>query len=143
MNDKAPASPLRDKVASLRAAGIAALQKNELEAAVSALRIVTVMTPSDLGAQRAFAAALVRTGKHKDAARVLEQVIVADAKDIEARCVVAELYVQMVRYLDAEKHLTACLQLDPKSETPHGVRARVVLRRLQRQLEEQLAAVKK
>lgn len=138
-----PPSPLRDKLTEMRAAGIAALQRNDVALAVSSLRIVTAMMPTDMGAQRAYAAALARSGKQRDATKVLELVLAAEPKDIEAHCVIAELFIAMLRYLDAERHLNRCLELDPKSQSPHGVRARVLVRRLQRQLEEQLAAQKK
>jgi Flp pilus assembly protein TadD len=131
-------STVTDKLTQMRAAGLRALESNDLVAALASLRVVSVMAPKDAGAQKAYAAALIRSNRHKDGVFVLKKLLVHAPKDVEVHCVVAELLFGMLRYAEAKGHLEICLALDPRSENPHGVRARVLVRRMQRQLEEQL-----
>ncbi|MCC6812376.1 MAG: tetratricopeptide repeat protein [Deltaproteobacteria bacterium] len=129
---------LTEKVAQLRAQGLAALGRGDVPAALASLKIVTALTPSDGGAQRGYAAALIRTNKHKEGVAILKKLVETEPNDIELHCVIAELLTTMLDHMTAKQHLERCLALDPKGTNPHGVRARILIRRMQNQLEAQL-----
>jgi Flp pilus assembly protein TadD len=133
---------LRDRLIQMRTHALACLANGDYKTALADLRIVTALTPRDNEAQKGYAAALIRSGKHKEGVTILRKVAEATPDDIELHCVIGELLATMLEYAEAKTHLDRCLALDPKSDTPHGVRARVLYRRMQRALENQLGQPK-
>jgi Flp pilus assembly protein TadD len=129
---------LTERVSALRVRGIAALARNDVATALADLRIVTALTPKDNGAQKAYAAALIRSNKHRDGMAVLRMLLDREPNDLELHCVLGELCSTMLDHHAALGHFRRCLELDPRSQSPHGVRARVLIRKMEHALEDQL-----
>ncbi len=133
---------LRDRLIKMRTHALACLANGDFKTALADLKIVTALTPRDAEAQKGYAAALIRSGKHKEGVAILRKLAEITPNDIELHCVLGELLATMLEYVQAKQHLDRCLTLDPKSDTPHGVRARVLYRRMHRALENQLSQTK-
>ena len=133
---------LRDRLTQMRTHGLACLANGDFQTALAELKIVTALTPRDAEARKGYAAAMIRSGKHKDGVTILRKVAESTPNDIELHCVIGELLATMLEYVQAKVHLDRCLVLDPRSDTPHGVRARVLYRRMQLALENQLGQSK-
>lgn len=133
-----PVGFLSGKVAGLRARGVLAVKLRDWPAAIASLKLVVALTPKDPEAQKLYAVALANVGQQRLAVDALLKCVEVATADIEAHCIAAELMMSMLDYIAAHRHLTRCMELDPGSQHPHGVRARVLLRKMQRALEERV-----
>jgi tetratricopeptide (TPR) repeat protein len=126
-------------IADLRAYGIAQFAMGHCESAAASLLVVCTRHPEDALAHKVLGVAQAQLGQHSEAYASLKRALVLKPNDIECECILGDLAMRMVRYKNAFAHLQTCLSLDPDATHPHGVRARMLIRRLQRLVE---AAVK-
>lgn len=126
-------------IADLRAHGIAQFALGQSGNAAACLQVVCKRQPNDALAHKVLGVAQAQLGQHGEAYASLKLAVTLKPNDIECECIMGDLAMRMVRYKVAFAHLQTCLTLDPDATHPHGVRARMLIRRLQRLVE---AAVK-
>lgn len=64
----------------------------------------------------------------------LKQAATLEQKNLDVRCALAEILIDLLDYKGALKELKVCFELDPKMRHPSGVRARMVVVRLQKEI---------
>jgi predicted Zn-dependent protease len=82
----------------------------------------------------AYGLALAKAGEHTKAQEALFKAAMRAPKDIEVSCALGEAALLRGDFTAAHKALATCCTLDPKMETPCGLRARALLRKAQKQL---------
>jgi tetratricopeptide (TPR) repeat protein len=115
--------------------GTQLLAAGEPAKALPKLEVAHALLPTDLDVAKTFATALIQLNRHKDAARVLDVALRLAPDDIGSLCVRGELALSSLDHPTALHCFERCVHLDPKGAHPHGARARVSIRKLQRTLE--------
>lgn len=122
-------------VRSLVAAGVAALKSRHYAAAEAYLRDALALAPDDADAQVALGLTLAVTQREDEAVAWLQRGVASAEKRLDAWCALGEIYVARLDYQKAATALGKCLELDPDGTHPHGVRARMLIKRAERQLQ--------
>ena len=84
----------------------------------------------------ALGMALTKTKKTGEAIAAFEKGIAINPKNIEAWCVLAELSMDQLDWPRAAQALKTCLELDPHSRHPSGVRARALVKKGEKMLKQ-------
>lgn len=115
-------------------AGCKALERGDLAYAEAYLRDALALDANDADASAALGLTLAQAGR---AELALPYLSAADGARIDVQCALGEIKLGLLDYAGAAKALARCLQLDPQGVQPHGVRARMLIKRAQRKLTEQ------
>lgn len=125
--------------ASLASYGAYALQRQDFNSAVVALRIATSEKPDDVTLAKAYAMALVGINRPGEGLKELQRVAPLAANDLELHCNAGEIASQMGQWNTALDHLERCLRIDPDAKHGSGVRARMLIRKIQKQVEQSVS----
>lgn len=112
------------------------LQAGDNDNALKALELAHAGQPTNTDVAIAYAIALVRTNDVRRGRNLLAQVLVRDRQRIDVWCAIAEVDLDAMRYRAAARALKRCLELDPKAEHPSGRRARALIKKGEKLLQQ-------
>jgi cytochrome c-type biogenesis protein CcmH/NrfG len=121
-----------DKLASY---GWHALKAGDFQSAAAALTTACGLAPERADLWKACGVALARIGQEVRAVQAFSLAATLAPDDIESRLCAGELMIKLLDYAGAVTMFKACMSLDPDAKHPGGVRARMLMRKLQNQLQ--------
>jgi tetratricopeptide (TPR) repeat protein len=101
----------------------------------TAEKLFRTLVERDLGdgnAWKGLGFALVKQGKRDEAIDAFERAAALRPKDIETNCVLAEIAFEALAVEKSVVALRRCLALDPEARHPHGVRARALVKKIEK-----------
>ncbi|MCC6806221.1 MAG: hypothetical protein IT381_02260 [Deltaproteobacteria bacterium] len=94
--------------------------------------------PRRADAWHALALLDLAENEHKYAVFALRQALALEPDNLDIRVAYAELLIDLLDYKGALAELKLCCQRDPQMRHPSGVRARVVIVRMQKEIKRRL-----
>jgi tetratricopeptide (TPR) repeat protein len=121
-------------------AGWGALEAARPADAMVAFAMATTLDPTRADLWRGYGTALAQRTYHAQALKAFARALEIDPRDLESTTHAAEIHLEMLEYHRAIALLQRALELDPQASHPHGVRARVLIRKTQRLLEQRIGS---
>lgn len=112
------------------------LEAGDVKNALHALELARTGLPSEEDVAVAYGLALARNDRINAARPVLLNVLARRRTDIELWCVMGELELDALNYVRAAKCFKRCLELDPEAKHPSGRRARALIKKGEKLLQQ-------
>lgn len=112
------------------------LEAGDVKNALHALELARTGLPFDDDVALAYGLALARNDRVNMARPVLLNVLAKRRTDVELWCVVGEIELEALNYARAAQCFKRCLELDPDAKHPSGRRARALIKKGEKLLQQ-------
>jgi predicted Zn-dependent protease len=114
------------------------LREKTPDAATAIVKRVVDHHPKRADAWHVFGLILAQRNESAKAVTVLKRSLALDADNLDVRVALAEILIDLLDYKGALRELKVCFEKDPAMRHPSGVRARVVVVRMQKEIKRRL-----